>query len=205
MRKTVEAALLTAALALASTAMPEQPRPPQNIAAPAKLPAFEVVSVQQDKSPEPLTRRFQTTGDGVVIEGLTLKDLIAFAYGFGWNHILDGPNWINNARFSIQAKVAESDLAALKAVPPLQRNRMLRPILEDRFHLQVHVETRTLPIFELVAAKAARKFRLCQPNPPTLQIPLRKEGCCSTEIRSEPREFQSGISLARSQMSLAGR
>lgn len=157
MRKTVEAGLLTA-LALASVAIAEQPRPPQNITAPAKLPAFEVVSVQKDKSPEPLTRRFQTTADGVVIEGLTLKDLIAFAYGFGWNHILDGPNWINNAKFSIQAKVAESDVAALKAVTPQQRNQMLRPILEDRFHLRVHVETQTLPIFELVAAKGGPKI-----------------------------------------------
>ena len=57
------------------------------------------------------------------------------------------PGWVDSERYSIRATAPES-------IPPTANTTMLRNLLKDRFQLATHVETRELPIFNLVVARA---------------------------------------------------
>lgn len=62
------------------------------------------------------------------------------------------PDWVLKERFTIEA-TAHGD------VPPnVLRGPMLQSILEDRFKLKVRVETREVPVDELVVAKGGAKL-----------------------------------------------
>jgi uncharacterized protein (TIGR03435 family) len=81
---------------------------------------------------------------------LTLKNLIGMAYrgttplmSF---QIVGGPDWLPSTRFDIVAR------AAAGAQPDVMG--MLRTLLEDRFALKTHLETRQPPIFALVKARS---------------------------------------------------
>lgn len=61
--------------------------------------------------------------------------------------IVGAPGWIDSERYAINAKLAEG-------VPPAGLSVMLLNLLKDRFQLRTHLETRELPIFNLVMARA---------------------------------------------------
>jgi uncharacterized protein (TIGR03435 family) len=106
-----------------------------------------------------------------------LRDLILTAYGIYANgsstnprsfrmQVLGGPAWIDSDRYDIAAK-------AEGYPPPAQLyGPMLRALLEDRFKLKVHRETKEAPVYVLTVAKGGTKLRLA------------KEGSCvSTDSR----------------------
>ena len=61
--------------------------------------------------------------------------------------IVGAPGWIDTERYSIRATMAES-------VPLNASTTMLLNLLKDRFQLVTHLETRELPIFNLVVARS---------------------------------------------------
>jgi uncharacterized protein (TIGR03435 family) len=120
-------------------------------------PAFEVASVKPNKSNDGrMTIGFQPGGRFNAV-GLTLKALIAMAYGGGAAgqplanfQIIGGPDWIDRDRFDIVAK-AEGDVPPGPNGPlPL----MVRALLGERFKLVVHNETREMSIYALVLARS---------------------------------------------------
>jgi uncharacterized protein (TIGR03435 family) len=60
--------------------------------------------------------------------------------------IFGAPNWMDSERYSIRAKVPEG-------APQGAMNAMMLNLLKDRFQLVIHLETRELPIFNLVLAR----------------------------------------------------
>ena len=60
------------------------------------------------------------------------------------SRILGAPSWVKTQRFDIEAKVAEADVPKLDKLMVDQRGLMLRPLLEDRFNLKFHQETKDL-------------------------------------------------------------
>jgi uncharacterized protein (TIGR03435 family) len=105
------------------------------------------------------------TADGFAVTGGSLTQLIAMAYGF-WgvpdfekDRLFGAPDWIRQARYDVAAKVAEADIPELSKLTPEQRRQMLRPILEDRFKLEAHTETRVFSTYRLVVAKGGAKLQ----------------------------------------------
>jgi uncharacterized protein (TIGR03435 family) len=129
------------------------------------VPRFEVVSVRQYKGEEPWPQRIVDSPDGFFSEGVPLKMMIGIAYGFRWDSVLNGPSWIDSVAFNIQAKVADAEIETLKKLTPMQRNSMLKPLLAERFHLQVHTGTRMVPVYELVVTKGGSKLKSSNPAP----------------------------------------
>ncbi|HEY6341683.1 MAG TPA: TIGR03435 family protein [Bryobacteraceae bacterium] len=86
--------------------------------------------------------------------------------------ILGGPSWINSERYTINAKSAGQENRAITNGP------MLQALLEDRFKLKLHRETRQVPVFALTATKSGARLKTfregtCSPvdyaqNPPPL-------------------------------------
>jgi uncharacterized protein (TIGR03435 family) len=123
-----------------------------------KVPAFDVVSVKPNKSDSGMVR-VMGKPDGYAASNVSLKMLIQGAYGIREDLISGAPSWADSARFDIDAKVAGSDVDALKKLSPEQRRLILRPLLADRFKLKVHTETKQLPVYELVLAKDGSKLK----------------------------------------------
>ena len=130
-----------------------------------KLPEFDVVSVRENKRDSGMMRS-QYTPDGINIENLSIKNLIASAYNIKHYLISGGPSWVDSAGFDVQAKVAAEDVPLFKKLPATQRGLMLRKLLIERFHLAVHTETKTLPVYELVVASGGSKLKPAAPDPP---------------------------------------
>jgi len=92
--------------------------------------------------------------------------LIAIAYKVPNFEISGGPGWADSAGFDIEAKAADSKIG-LEDLRPL-----LQSLLEDRFQLKVHRETKEASIYALQVAKNGPK------------LPDAKEGGC-TEMKPD--------------------
>ena len=115
--------------------------------------AFDVASVKPNPNDVPEGISLSPNGD-VRFTGFRVRTLIAMAYGGA--QLLDqftGPSWIATDRFDIVAK-AEGDISV--SVQGRRSERliaMLRTLLEDRFQVRVHTETRERPVFTLRLAR----------------------------------------------------
>jgi uncharacterized protein (TIGR03435 family) len=147
-------ALLLAAVIAAPIALAQTPQPtPQPAIAPT--PKFDVVSVKLDKAAQGW--RETITADGYSAKGITLKTLLMHAYGIMPDYrIVGAPGWSNDNRYDIEAKVGDSDVAALQKMERTQRFAMLQQVLTERFNLKAHSEDRIQPIYSLVVAKQGR-------------------------------------------------
>jgi uncharacterized protein (TIGR03435 family) len=72
----------------------------------------------------------------------------------GPNPVLEGgPDWIDSDRYQISAK------AAAAVSKDMMNGPMLRALLEERFRLKFHRETREVPIYALIVAKSGLKLQ----------------------------------------------
>jgi uncharacterized protein (TIGR03435 family) len=140
-------------------------------------PAFEVAAIKPSTFGErvwlapPQGNRFTATS-------VTLKMLIVPAYKTSNMPILGGPAWIETDRFDVTAKAEASTLSRPDSL------LMLQTLLEDRFHLRVHRESREMPVYELLPAKTGLKLPGANPavcmtfgiDPPPGALPA-LEGC----------------------------
>jgi uncharacterized protein (TIGR03435 family) len=88
---------------------------------------------------------------------LDLSTLIANAYRTERRllpfQIVNAPDWLSRERFDITAK---SEATPGATVPPFaQLPVLVQTLLEDRFKLKVHRETRSLPIYTLITSRTA--------------------------------------------------
>lgn len=127
------------------------------------LPKFEVSTVKPAAPSDSSMMRF--TPDGVSINGIPMKMLLRESFGVEDDRILGEPGWVKN-RYDIEAKVDPDDAPRLKNFNIEQRRGMLLPLLEDRFNLKYHHETRELPMYALVVAKGGLKMKASAPDPP---------------------------------------
>ena len=138
---------------------------------------FDVTSVRQCP-PGPHNNGFNNpphngrlTGTGV-----WAAQLIGWAYGVDYHvQVAGGPEWIqvaqsNEVRFDVQAKsdsATDDKLAKLSDdQAELEKRHMLRVLLEDRFGLKVHMETRQAPAFVLTIAKRGPMLQKGEPMGP---------------------------------------
>jgi uncharacterized protein (TIGR03435 family) len=85
---------------------------------------------------------------------VTLKMLMATAYRVQEFQISGGPGWVGSDRFDVEAK-AEDPKAGFDEL-----RLMLQSLLEDRFRLKLHRETKESLVYALVAAKGGPKVKL---------------------------------------------
>jgi uncharacterized protein (TIGR03435 family) len=88
----------------------------------------------------------------ILYRGSSLRELIMLAFGLQQPAQLSGPDWLEKERFDIVAKVPAGSTKD-------QVNIMLRSLLTDRFKIEIHHETRNLPIYELTLANGGLKLR----------------------------------------------
>ncbi len=124
----------------------------QSSGAVAYRPKFEVASIKPSKSGNQGTY-LRTLPGGLYRATVPLRALIASSYLNEFppkgRLIFGGPGWIDTELFDVEAR-AEGNPGTE------QMHLMVQSLLEDRFKLVMHHETRQIPIYELVVAKVGK-------------------------------------------------
>jgi uncharacterized protein (TIGR03435 family) len=131
--------------------------------APAPL-AFDEVSFYPD------TR--EDTGSGFLWWGIpsywtfanvSSLNLIANAYGLGMHQVIGVPGWGETDRCVLLARMDREKFEGFKTLPideQLRQQRlMMQAALAGRYQLKAHLETREMPVYELVVANGGPKLR----------------------------------------------
>ena len=138
------ACLLIVAAAVAIRAQPQRPR-------------FEVASVRPNRGVATGTGDVRPLPGGrLTAENAVLEFLIQAAYAVKPYQISGAPEWIKTERFDIDAKASGN-------AGPEQLRLMLQSLIEDRFQLKVHRETRTLPLYELTVPRGTDRLQAAKP------------------------------------------
>jgi uncharacterized protein (TIGR03435 family) len=85
--------------------------------------------------------------------GITLKDLISFAWQTDYDDEVIGPKAMETNRFDIVAKAPGVLSGEGNGFDADSLSQMVKTLLEDRFHLKVHTEERPVTIYALIAVK----------------------------------------------------
>ncbi len=132
-----------AANVIAQATTPAEPRP-----------KFEVASVRENTSGDNKMFMQRLPGGRINAVNMPLAVLLRDAYRLQDFQLVGAPDWVSSARYDITAK-AEGEIP-----PPMPGDApfnpvhfMMQSLLEERFRLAVHRETRELPIYALVLAR----------------------------------------------------
>ncbi len=121
-----------------------------------KVPHYDVILIKPNKT-DSGNSSIRVDDGNYDATNITLKGLIASAYGIKEDLIRGLPGWVNSTHYDIKAKILEPDARLVGRLTPEQWRSMLLPMLE-RFHFKYHIEVKTLPVYELVLAKSGPKF-----------------------------------------------
>ena len=152
---------------------------------PGQKPAFEAASVKPNNSgnDRSSSKTSQRQHGSVTDINVTLRFLILQANELRGFQVVGGPAWIDQARFDVEAKAP--------AIPNPDLHAMMRSLLEERFQLKVHRETRALSVFLLSVAEGGSKMRSSSAGPPGGPISTRTNaGAAGGEI------VASGVGIA---------
>jgi len=120
--------------------------------------SFEIASIKPDPSPQP-NLIIQTTPNLVRVE-LSTIELMRFVYNVRDFQIIGMPSRLSSKIYIIEAKPDASMAEKLSLMPYVEREAqsklMLQSLLADRFGLKIHHETKDVPSFDLIVAKAGR-------------------------------------------------
>lgn len=88
-----------------------------------------------------------------MIENVSLKRLIGMAYGVpdGRDYLFSGPEWLNSTHFDVNATFSPDSTNE-------EMRLMLQQLLDERFHLKFHRETKEFTAYALVVAKGGSKL-----------------------------------------------
>jgi uncharacterized protein (TIGR03435 family) len=136
----------------------------------ATAPRFEVASIKACKGEPAAVGRGQKGGGGgassspvtLNLPCLPVRFFINLAYvisntrldAANYKPVLDGgPAWIDSDRYQISAKAGDA------VSKDMMNGPMLQVLLEERFRLKLHRETREVPIYALMVAETGLKLR----------------------------------------------
>jgi uncharacterized protein (TIGR03435 family) len=119
---------------------------------------FEVASVKPNTSGDLRVMFGMRPGGRFTATNVPLRELIRMAYGLQNFQIQGGPDWLGSERFDVVAK-AEGDLPPMApGGPPNPLLLMVQSLLQERFKLTVHRETKEMPIYALVIARSDKRL-----------------------------------------------
>ena len=130
-------------------------------------PQFEVASIKPSVSQRTMNVR---PLPGRLTADANLQILVQYAYGVEPFQVVGVPNSLASNRYQIDAKAGDTANRD-------QMFLMLQSLLEDRFQLKTHRDTKELPVFALV------------PNKGGLKLPAPKEGSCVDSAVDAPAEW----------------
>ena len=115
-------------------------------------PNAEVATI---KPAEPGSHAFMIAfrGAELSIRNQSLMDLIRFAYEVQEKQVAQGPGWLSSERWDIDAKPDKPGMPS-----NAQIREMVEKLIEERFSLKTHEETREMAAYALIVSKDGTKL-----------------------------------------------
>lgn len=103
------------------------------------------------------------------VKNFPLIGIISFAYDIKSDSLLSNvPDWAKTKHYDIEAKEEEEEAKLVQKLPPDERTRvsrrMVQKLLEERLHLKLVPEPKELPVYLLVVAKGGAKLKPTKPE-----------------------------------------
>lgn len=115
-------------------------------------PSFEASSIKPHDPKNAFSKGRLLPSGGIEAGGMTVEDLLMFAYGILPDMISGLPKWAKDTQFDLIAKAAHG-------TPPATLRIVLRTLLADRFKLQSHQEDRPTAAYVLTIGKHGQKLQ----------------------------------------------
>ena len=117
-------------------------------------PDWDVVSVKAHDPNDPSNNQsLNFKGRQFVMVNRTVQGMLLFAYGMHKKEIMGAPEWIETERWDVQGLPDVPGHPSLK-----QMQSLTRKLLEERFGLKVHRETKELAVYALTVGKGGEKI-----------------------------------------------
>jgi uncharacterized protein (TIGR03435 family) len=123
-------------------------------AEPAALRDFEVATVKPTGTSFAGTTVGMPPNGDLIIRGMTLKDLIQFAYGLHPNLVAGASGWMGGERYDIVGKPAPGRVPSADELKV-----MLQGLLADRFKLKFHRSPKEASVYVIVVGKTGSKMK----------------------------------------------
>jgi uncharacterized protein (TIGR03435 family) len=137
----------------------------QNGGTTAPLPKFAVASIRpiNFERGHHIFIQSKFTPDGLLDEGVPLIVILEGTFHMQDDRIFGLPDWAQRQFYYIEAKVDPSDVPQFAKLTEDQKKAMVLALLEDRFGLKFHHETREGQLYTLVIAKGGPKLKKSSP------------------------------------------
>jgi bla regulator protein blaR1 len=137
---------------------------PAVLAQTAVKPSFQAASVKPNPHSGLSLASIRIAGNRYSATGVPLRRLMLEAYNLRDFQMAGGPSWISTDQWDVEA-VAEDGVPLLMLdvedpEQPTAASLMMQSLIENRFQLEFHFETKELPVYELTVAKNDPKFKL---------------------------------------------
>ena len=116
-------------------------------------PSFDVATIKPNNSGVPIMQDLRIDGRRFVTRNSSLGDLIAFAYKVQVKQIVGAPDWLTQDRYDITGVPTGENTPTMTQV-----GAMVQRLLEERFKLTFHHETREMPAYVLNVGKNGPKL-----------------------------------------------
>jgi uncharacterized protein (TIGR03435 family) len=149
------------------------------------LPQWDVAVVKPHAASDG-NMSWQMTDDGLSLVNLPLEQMICSGWDLKPYQVSTSIGWIKSTGFDLTAKVSGDDVAAYKKLNVAQHREMLQKLLIDRFQMKLHMETKTLPVYDLVVDKGGSKLK-----PSTVLVPSSPE-----EAKANPEKYKKSYGMS---------
>jgi uncharacterized protein (TIGR03435 family) len=117
-------------------------------------PDWDVVSVKAHDPSDPSNNQsLNFKGRQVVMVNRAVEGMLLFAYGLQKVQIVGAPHWVETERWDVQGVPDVPGHPSLK-----QMQSLTRKLLEERFGLKVHKETKELAVYAITVAKGGERI-----------------------------------------------
>jgi uncharacterized protein (TIGR03435 family) len=123
------------------------PQVSSTISLPDPSKTFDAASVRQNTSSDAGSRCCFDDNHHVTARNASVRALLMQAFPIQPMQFVGGPGWLDTDRFDIVAKASAE-------TPSTDVRVMLQNLLIERFSIKLHIDTRNLPIYALVVARA---------------------------------------------------
>jgi len=148
---------------------------------------FEVTSVRVNTSGSGSSQTPWLAKGRLTATNTTMRQMLQSAWGFSSPQI-SGPAWMDTERYDLEAKSPEG-------VADTEIKPMLQALLKERFGLAAHIETKEMPVLNLVVMKDGPKIKPTDPEHPFTQPPRMPGACCMTvAYRGQLDDLARGLS-----------
>lgn len=107
--------------------------------------SFEVAAIRVNRDPTADPNFNSLPGGRLIVTSQNLRDLLRFAFDLKDFQLIGAPGWADGDRYDIDAKSSANAGQNIRV--------QMRMLLEDRFALKHHTETREMTVYSLKAGK----------------------------------------------------